>query len=71
MADKPSDAAGDARNDVAVVPREGVQVRHLALTLVATAIVIYLLQTMQAVLIPLVLGGLLFCALDPAVVWLQ
>lgn len=71
MSDKPSDAADAAREDVAVVPREGFQVRHLALTLLATAIVIYLLQTMQAVLIPLVLGGLLFYALDPAVDWLQ
>lgn len=70
MPDKPSEAA-DTKDEVAVVSPEGLQVRHLALTLLATAIVIYLLQTMQSVLIPLVLGGLLFYALDPAVDWLQ
>jgi predicted PurR-regulated permease PerM len=45
----------------------GVHVRNVAFTLVSVAIVILLLQYMQPVLIPLVLGGLLFYALDPAV----
>jgi predicted PurR-regulated permease PerM len=63
--------AAEARSEGAVMPRQDLQVRHLAFTLLAGAIVIYLLQTMQAVLIPLVLGGLLFYALDPAVDWLQ
>ncbi len=44
---------------------------HLALTLLSIGIVILLLQFMQPVLIPLVLGALLFYALDPAVDWLQ
>ena len=48
-----------------------VHVRHLAFTLVCIAIVILLLQLMQSVLIPFVLGALLFYALDPAVDWLQ
>lgn len=46
-------------------------VRNVAFTLLAAAIVILLLQYLQSVLIPLVLGGLLFYALDPAVDWLE
>lgn len=42
-----------------------------AYTLLIVATVILLLQFMQPVLIPLVLGGLLFYALDPAVDRLQ
>ena len=48
-----------------------VHVRNVAFTLVSAAIVILLLQFMQSVLIPFVLGALLFYALDPAVDWLQ
>jgi predicted PurR-regulated permease PerM len=51
--------------DPAVVTR--VDIRSLALSLVAAAVVIVLLQYMQAVLIPFVLAALLFYALDPAV----
>jgi predicted PurR-regulated permease PerM len=45
----------------------GIHVRNVAFTLVSVAIVILLLQYMQPVLLPLVLGGLLFYALDPSV----
>jgi predicted PurR-regulated permease PerM len=45
--------------------------RHLALTLIAGAAVVFLLQFMQPILVPFVLSGLLFYALDPAVDWLQ
>jgi predicted PurR-regulated permease PerM len=45
----------------------GIHVRNVAFTLVSVASVILLLQYMQPVLLPLVLGGLLFYALDPAV----
>jgi predicted PurR-regulated permease PerM len=48
-----------------------VDVRHVALSLVAVAVVIVLLRYMQDVLIPFVIGGLLFYALDPLVDWLQ
>jgi predicted PurR-regulated permease PerM len=48
-----------------------VHVRNVAFILLSIAIVILLLQFMQPVLIPLVLGALLFYALDPAVDWLQ
>jgi predicted PurR-regulated permease PerM len=51
--------------DPAVTTR--VDIRSVALTLVAAAAVIILLQYMQAVLIPFVLAALLFYALDPAV----
>ncbi|HEX2344795.1 MAG TPA: AI-2E family transporter [Vicinamibacterales bacterium] len=47
------------------------QVRHIAFVLLSIAIVILLLQFMQPVLLPLVLGALLFYALDPAVDRLQ
>ena len=45
--------------------------RHLALTVIAVAVVIVLLQFMQAILVPFVISGLLFYALDPAVDWMQ
>jgi predicted PurR-regulated permease PerM len=51
--------------------RRPVDVRNVALSTIAVAVLIVLLQYMQAVLIPLVLGALLFYALDPAVDWMQ
>src|SRR4029079_6887020 len=48
-----------------------VRVATVAFTLLSIAIVILLLQFMQSVLLPLVLGALLFYALDPAVDRLQ
>ncbi|NOT26769.1 MAG: AI-2E family transporter [Acidobacteria bacterium] len=50
---------------------ESVRVRNIAFTLVSVAIVILLLQLMRPVFLPLVLGALLFYALDPAVDRLQ
>ena len=44
---------------------------HLPLTLIAVAVLVVLLQFMQSVLVPFVISGLLFYALDPAVDWLQ
>ena len=41
--------------------------RHLALVIIATGVVIVLLQFMQAILIPFVISGLLFYALDAPV----
>jgi predicted PurR-regulated permease PerM len=46
-------------------------VRNVALSIIAAAVVIFLLQSMRAVLIPLVLAALLFYALDPFVDALQ
>jgi predicted PurR-regulated permease PerM len=48
-----------------------VDVRSVALSVLAVAATIMLLRYMQDVFIPLVLGGLLFYALDPFVDWLQ
>ena len=48
-----------------------VQVRNVAFTLVSAAVVILMLHFMQPVFLPLVLGGLLFYALDPVVDRLQ
>ena len=44
-----------------------IQVRNIAFVLLSIAIVLLLLQFMQPVLLPIVLGALLFYALDPAV----
>jgi predicted PurR-regulated permease PerM len=48
-----------------------IRVKNVAFTLLSIAIVILLLQFMQSVILPLVLGALLFYALDPAVDRLQ
>lgn len=48
-----------------------IEVRNLAFTLISIGVVIFLLRYMQPVLLPLVLGGLLFYALDPGVDRLQ
>ena len=61
---------GDAPGPSVTLPST-VQVRNIAFTLLSVAIVILLLQTMQAVWLPLVLSALLFYALDPAVDRLQ
>jgi predicted PurR-regulated permease PerM len=45
--------------------------RSVALTVIAAAAVLFMLQQMQSVLVPFVLGLLLFYALDPLVDWLQ
>jgi predicted PurR-regulated permease PerM len=67
-----SDVTVDSASDlVGSVLQSPLHVRNLAFTLLSVAIVILLLQFMQPVLLPLVLGGLLFYALDPAVDRLQ
>jgi predicted PurR-regulated permease PerM len=48
-----------------------IPVRNVAFTLVSVSVVVLLLRYMQPVLLPLVLGALLFYALDPAVDRLQ
>jgi len=63
--DSPSDDL--SRLDASPSRPASIQVRNVAFTLVSVAIVILLLRYMQPVLLPLVLGGLLFYALDPAV----
>src|SRR5688572_26561498 len=57
-----TDPAGDP-----LLPHLPVNIRSVALSLIAAAAVILLLQYMQAVLIPLVLAALMFYALDPSV----
>jgi len=61
LIDAPAEA-GASRLSTAAIP-----VRHIAFVLLSIAIVVLLLQYMQAVLLPLVLAALLFYALDPAV----
>jgi predicted PurR-regulated permease PerM len=64
-------AADDSTAAVGSFLSSPVHVRNIAFTLLSIAIVVLLLQLMQSVLLPLVLGALLFYALDPAVDWLQ
>jgi hypothetical protein len=65
MAEAPHPAAEDA-TEVPPLSPAPTPVRNVAFTLISVAIVVLLLQLMQSVLIPFVLGGLLFYALDPA-----
>lgn len=71
MSERPDSSPGDLPANGVTLLGSPVQVRNIAFTLVSIAIVILLLQNMQPVLLPLVLGALLFYALDPAVDWLQ
>ena len=71
MNEKPATAPDDLRESVAPSPSSTIQVRNVAFTLLAMAIVIGLLRFMQPVLIPFLLAALLFYALDPAVDWVQ
>ena len=48
-----------------------VDVRSVSLTIIAGAAILGVLQLAQPVIIPFVVSGLLFYALDPAVDWLQ
>ena len=66
-----SEPIAQSADPVDRVSSSPVHVRNIAFTLLSIAIVILLLQYMQPVLLPLVLGALLFYALDPAVDWLQ
>lgn len=66
-----SEPIAQSADPVDRVSSSPVHVRNIAFTLLAIAIVILLLQYMQPVLLPLVLGALPFYALDPAVDWLQ
>jgi predicted PurR-regulated permease PerM len=64
-------AGADSPTTEPVVPSSPIHVRNIAFTLLSVAIVILLLQFMQSVLIPFVVAGLLFYALDAPVDWLQ
>ncbi len=76
----PGDAQAVGANDER--PRRGwrdepfrvhmpVDVRSASLTIIAGASILAMLQLAQAVIIPFVVSGLLFYALDPIVDWLQ
>jgi predicted PurR-regulated permease PerM len=70
MATTPA-APADDPEPVPVSLPSAVRVQNVAFTLLAIAVVIWLLQVMRPVFLPLVLAGLLFYALDGAVDWLQ
>ena len=53
------------------LPPPSLETRGLAITVIAIGAAILLAQYMQSVLIPFVLAGLVFYALDPLVDWLQ
>jgi predicted PurR-regulated permease PerM len=54
-----------------MVVRSPVDIRSLALSIIAGVGLVLFLQYAQAVLIPIVLGALIFYALDPIVDWLE
>jgi predicted PurR-regulated permease PerM len=69
--DREPDTADDAPGNSPPVLNAPVDIRHVALTLVGIAAIVWLLRNMQEVLIPFVVSGLLFYALDPFVDRLQ
>ena len=60
-------AQGGAGEGEPIVIRMPVDIRNVALTVIATILFVLFLQYAQAVLIPIVLGALTFYALDPIV----
>src|SRR5690242_5326719 len=64
-----SDAAsdGEAEASTPLVIQMPIDIRHMALSLGAFVAVIWLLKNTQDVLIPFVVSGMLFYALDPFV----
>ena len=58
---------GEEGDTQPIVIRMPVDVRSVALTVIAAVGLVLFLQYAQAVLIPIVLGALIFYALDPAV----
>ncbi len=64
----PAQAPDQALQPDAVAP---IPVRNVALVIIATGVALFVLQQMQWVFVPFVLGLLLFYALDPMVDWLQ
>jgi predicted PurR-regulated permease PerM len=69
-ADQPERAARLRRDD-AVRVHMPVDVRSMSLTIIAGAVLLGGLWLAQSVIIPLILAGLLFYALDPLIDWLQ
>ena len=64
-------AIASSEESASEAQRPPVDVRNLALTVIAGAAAIVLMRYMQEVLIPLALATLMFYALDPLVAWLQ
>ena len=62
---------GGATESDPLVIRMPVDIRNLALSVIAVILAVLFLQYAQAVLIPVVLATLTFYALDPVVDWLQ
>jgi predicted PurR-regulated permease PerM len=54
-----------------IVIRMPVDIRSVALSIIAGVGLVFFLQYAQAVLIPIILGALIFYALDPIVDWLE
>jgi predicted PurR-regulated permease PerM len=71
MSDTPTVSTETAETSGAPLVPSSVQLRNVAFALISIGIVVLLLQFMQPVLLPLVLAGLLFYALDRPVDWLQ
>ncbi|MEO5820565.1 MAG: AI-2E family transporter [Vicinamibacteraceae bacterium] len=66
-----SDDARRGRRDQPVYVHMPVDVRSVALSIIAFGVIVAMLQLAQEVIIPFVVSGLLFYALDPIVDWMQ
>jgi predicted PurR-regulated permease PerM len=66
-----ADRARRARRDEPFRLHMPVDVRSVSLSIIAFGVVLAMLQLAQEVIIPFVLSGLLFYALDPIVDWMQ
>jgi predicted PurR-regulated permease PerM len=68
---EPEAAARQGRRDEPFRVHMPVDVRSAALSIIALGVVVAMLQLAQEVIIPFVVSGLLFYALDPIVDWMQ
>ena len=64
-------AAPRTRRDEPFRVHMPVDVRSVSLSIIAVGVVVAMLQLAQEVIIPFVVSGLLFYALDPIVDWMQ
>lgn len=67
---QPPSAEGGPEGEPIVI-RMPVDIRSVALSIIAAVGLVLFLQYAQAVLIPIILGALIFYALDPVVDWLE
>ena len=68
--DPPAPPADDSESSESVALRVPVDIRSVSLFVLATVACVFMLKHMDDVLVPIVLGALIFYALAPAVDWM-